>query len=112
MVKYSKTAKSIQLATVLVPFGTESVDCKAESQGKDLFQITYGDHVYQIILTDGLGRIWENFEFDGEMLCAKFNSKGILKECSGVNTSRIIFKGESLLDATIRKRENVTVTID
>ena len=111
VVKYSVNAKSIQLATLLLPFGTKPAEIKVESMEKDVFKIGFGGQDYQIILADGQGKSWGNLEFDGEMLCARFDKDGILKEISGAKTSRIIYRGETLLDKTVRLKDDTTVSV-
>jgi hypothetical protein len=49
----------------------------------DLFKVRYGDATYLIILSDGSNKIAGDFEFDGQMLCARFDTAGRLAKCFG-----------------------------
>lgn len=109
VVKYSTQAKSIQMATLLLPFGTEPEICRVESIEKDVFEVIFGEKKYLIILAEGQGRTWRDFEFDGELLCAQFDKDGSLKECSGVKTSKITYQGKTLLDALVRNKSEVEI---
>lgn len=111
VVKYSIQAESIQMATLLLPFGTEPENCRVESIEKDVFEVRFSEQKYLIILAEGQGRIWGDFEFDGELLCAQFDKNGKMNECSGVKTSRISYKGEILLDAVVRSKEDTSITL-
>lgn len=111
VISYGVQAKSIQLATLLQPFGGKAEACAVESIKKDVFELSFREHKYLIILAEEGGRTWENFDYDGEMLCAQFDLKGKLMEVSGVKTSRITYKGEILLEALARNKDDITLKL-
>ncbi|GAB5552948.1 MAG: heparinase II/III family protein [Saprospiraceae bacterium] len=109
VVKYSIKTKSIQLATLLVPFRNQPIDCTLVSTEKEEFHINYEQQKYQIIFADGQEKEVGDFSFDGEMLCAQFNQDGMLQDCFCAKTSRIIYKGETLLNAVVRNKIDASI---
>ncbi len=103
--KYTKQAKAeTSFATLLVPFKDSPPDYTVESLGGSAFKIGFNGDEYLIIFSDGSDRKVGDFEFDGEMLCVQFDSKGQLVECGGARVSRIVYKGKVLLDSVVRQK--------
>lgn len=110
VVQYSKQLKGDAcFATLLVPFKDKSVACSAEMVESGLFKVRYGDATYLIILSDGSDKIAGDFEFDGQMLCARFDTAGRLAKCFGAKTSRIVYRGSVLLDAVVRHKTDSAI---
>ncbi len=104
-ISYSKQVKAgASFATLLLPFKNEAVDCSAEVTGESAFKIRYGDETYLIIFSDGSETKFGDFEFDGQMLYAKYNAQNVLTECYGVRASRIVYQGKVLLDNMVRQK--------
>ncbi|MDX2432581.1 MAG: alginate lyase family protein [Bacteroides sp.] len=111
VVKYSINAGSVQLATLLLPFGTDAGECRLKTIEKDVFELSFSEQKYLVILSDEARKKWNDFEFDGVMLFARFDSDGVLKECSGALTSSIIFRGKTILDASVPGKEDISITL-
>lgn len=95
---------SISFATLLVPFKNSSGDYSVESMGERSFRVDFNGEQYLIAFSDGSNRKIGDFEFDGEMLLARFDSRGQLIECGGARTSRIVYHGKVLLDSVVRMK--------
>lgn len=104
-VRFSRQVKAgTAFATLLVPFKDRAVDTSVALRGDRAFTVGFGDDEYLIIFSDNSDRKVGDFEFDGEMLCARFDSKGQLVECGGAKTSKIVYRGNVLLDSLVRQK--------
>ena len=68
------------------------------------YEVTCGDTVFIILLGDGTLKTIGDFEFDGDMLYAKFDLNGKLIECCAAKASLIKYQGQTLLDSTVRQK--------
>jgi hypothetical protein len=109
---YSKQVRGgCNFATLLVPFKNRIVNYNAKVIGDNAYEITYGSDRYLVMFSDGSDTVFGDFVFDGQMLCAKFNSKKQLTECYGVQSSRIEYQGKILLDSVVRQKINRNVCV-
>lgn len=102
--QYSKEAASTTLATLLLPFKGQVGDVTTRAVSATQYEVTIGDIKYLILLGDGSVQTVGDFEFDGEMLLAEFDSNGTLIDCSGAKASLIKHQGRTIFDATIRHK--------
>ena len=91
-------------ATLLMPFKGKPAACAVKVINNNVFKIKYKNNSYLIIFSDGSEKLYEGFQFDGEMLCAQFDSKNKLKSCYGAKASKINYKGKKILDSVIRHK--------
>lgn len=112
-VQYSKSARGgTRFATLLVPFKNNAPVCTVHIIGSDIFKIKVGNSEYVIIFSDGSEKTYGDFTFDGEMLCARFDTHGKLIECYGVRTSRIVHQGKTLLDSVVRHKVDKDIRVE
>jgi hypothetical protein len=103
--QYSKTAnRGATLATLLVPFKGKAPDVSVKALGETRYEVTCDDATFVILLGNGTLRTVGDFEFDGDMLCAEFDSSGKLVHCSAAQASLVKHKGKTIRDATIRHK--------
>ncbi len=103
--QYSKTAgQGTTLATLLIPFGGKTPDVTVKAYCKTEYEVTCSDAVFVILLGDGRLQTVGDFEFDGDMLCAEYDLKGKMIDCSAAKASLIKYKGKTLLDSIVRKK--------
>ncbi|MCF7974968.1 MAG: heparinase II/III family protein [Phycisphaerae bacterium] len=103
--QYSKAAEQgMTLATLLVPFVGKAPDATVKALNESQYEVAYGDAMFIILLGDGTLKTMGDFEFDGDMLCAEFDLKGNLIDCSAAQASLIKYQGQTLLDSTVRHK--------
>ena len=103
--QYSKTAKQgTTLATLLAPFRGKAPDVTVKAHSETQYEVTCGDAVFVILLGDGTLQTVGDYEFDGDMLCAEFDLNGKLVDCCAAKASLIKYKGQTLLDSTVRRK--------
>lgn len=104
-VRFSRQAKGgTAFATLLIPFRDRPADYTVQSPGDGTFKVGFNGEEYLIVFSDGTDRKVGDFEFDGEMLCVRFDSKGQPAECGGARASRIVYQGKALLDSVVRQK--------
>lgn len=64
-----------------------------------------------ILLGNGQLQTLGDFEFDGDMLCARFDPDGKLIDCSAAQASLIKYAGHTILDSSIRQKLDSTTRI-
>ena len=111
VVKYSKLEKTTHFTTMLVPFKNKSADYKVEAISKDEYKVHINNQIYLIVFSDGTERTFGDIKFDGEMLCAQFDTKNNLVNCFGAKTSEIYYKGKTVLDSVIRHKIDIISNI-
>jgi len=105
VIKYSKqNNKTTCFTTLLVPFKNKPGDYGVEVADKNVFEIQFNNYYYLIVFSDGSERTYGDFQFDGELLCAQFDSQNNLMSCYGARTSKIRYKGKTILDSVIRHK--------
>ncbi|HUX59345.1 MAG TPA: alginate lyase family protein [Bacteroidales bacterium] len=104
VVKYSKEDKTTHFATLLVPFKNKPAGYKVEAISKNEYKVIFDNQIYLIIFSDGSEKTVGDFQFDGEMLCAQFDAQNNLVNCYGAKTSKISYKGKTVLDSVIRHK--------
>jgi hypothetical protein len=103
--QYSRQAdQSVTLATLLVPMKEPAGDVSAKAVSDSQYEVAWGDSMYRIILGDGRLQAAGDLEFDGDMLCAQFDRNGELIECSAARASLIKYRGQVILDCTVRQK--------
>lgn len=109
-VRYSKRVREgVQFAALLIPFQEKIPDYSVTVLEPDVFRMDWEDFQYVLIFSDQPETKRHEFEFDGPLLCAKYDRKGNLIECYGVQTSRIVHQGRILLDSVIRHKMDCAV---
>jgi hypothetical protein len=104
-VQYSKEDnKTVYFATLLAPFKNQARKYQAEVVNEKTYRIADDDGSYLILFSDGKETKQGDFEFDGEVLCARFDRRGSLKSCAGAQTSSIKYQGKTLLDSVKRAK--------
>jgi hypothetical protein len=104
-IRYSKQVKAgTTFATLLLPFKNKAADYSVAMPGDTTFKIGFNGDQYLIVFSDGSEQRFGDFEFDGQMLCAKYDAEDKLIACCGAKTSRILYQGEVLLDSVIRQK--------
>ncbi len=107
-VKYSKEVdKTTCFATLLVPFKHQPKKYEAQVISDKAYRITDEDGSYLILFSDGMETRHGDFEFDGEVICARYDRRGSLRSCSGARTSFIRYKGKQVLDSVKRVKIDV-----
>ncbi|HVM61338.1 MAG TPA: alginate lyase family protein [Verrucomicrobiae bacterium] len=103
--KFSKSDnQTTYFATLLVPFKNRPRAYQAEVLNEKAYRITDDAGSHLILFSDGSETKQGDFEFDGEVLCARFDNRGRLTTCSGAHTSLINYKGKRLLDSVGRMK--------
>ena len=103
--QYSRTAKqSTTMATLLVPFKRKAPDVTVKAHSETQYEVTCDDATFVILLGNGTLQTVGEYEFDGDMLCAECDLCGKLIDCCAAKASLIKYKGQTLLDSTVRHK--------
>jgi hypothetical protein len=105
VVKYARQATGkANFATLLVPFKNNVPKYSVDAISENVFKISVDQHSYLIVFSDGSDRVYGDFRFDGDLLCAKFDAKNNLICCYGSAVSQITYKDKILLDSVRRAK--------
>jgi hypothetical protein len=105
VIKYTRKKNGkTYFATLLVPFKNKPGDFSVKIVNNKTYKIMFNEDSYLIIFSDGSQKTFGDFQFDGEMLCAQFDSRNRMVRCGGAKASRIIYRGKKILDSVVRKK--------
>jgi hypothetical protein len=108
VVRYSKEADgATHLATLLVPFKHQARPYQIEVINENVYRIADADGSWLAIFSDGAETKFGDFEFDGEILCARHDRGGALVDCFGAQTSSISYRGRQILNSVKRVKVDV-----
>lgn len=97
-------AMPMRFTTLLFPSKGRSVHVEA-SWKKDVLEIITDGKKEIVIFSDAELYKGNDWEFDGEVLYAAFDAKNNLTVCFSSNASLIKYKGDIVLDATVRVKQ-------
>jgi len=103
-VKFTKQANTTYFATLLMPFKNQCPKFSFEVVSENVFKIIINGINYLTFFNDGSEKTYNNFTFDGEILCAAFDSQEKLIKYFTAKASRLIYNGNTLLDSIIRNK--------
>jgi hypothetical protein len=107
-VKFSKDAdRTTYLATLLVPFKHRAKKYQTEVINEKVYRIADDDGSWLIIFGDGPETRFGDFEFDGDVLCARHDRGDSLVDCFGARVSLIRHKGRLVLNSVQRVKVDV-----
>ena len=105
VVKYARQATgTTHFATLLVPFKNNVPKYSVNVISENVFKVSGEQNSYLIVFSDGSDRVYGDFRFDGDLLCAKFDAKNNLVCCYGSAVSQITYKDKVLLDSVRRAK--------
>jgi hypothetical protein len=107
VVNYSKGDSATTFATLLVPFHGQPPRYRAEVLDRRAFRIAGPDGAWLVVFSNGSLNRFEDFEFDGEFLCANYDGGGSLRDCFGAGMSLIRHQGRQVLDSVQRVKVDV-----
>ena len=108
VVKYSKAAdQTTHLATLLMPFKNQARPYQAEVINEKTYRIASDGGAWLIIFSDGSEAKFGDFEFDGEVLCARYDRGGVLVDCFGAGISMINYQGRSVVNSVKRVKVDI-----
>jgi hypothetical protein len=99
-VRYTREGdRTTYFATLLAPFRGQPKPYRAEVLGEGAFRILGEDAGWLIVFSDGRVNRFGDFEFDGEVFCARYDRAGAVVDCGGAKTSLIRNQGRLVLDS-------------